>query len=196
MNQVEYFNSLAQEWDVFCKHDTEKIRKILSFLKIETGDKVLDVGTGTGVLVPFLLEKVKESGEILAIDISEKMIEVAKRKLQASNLEFVNGDALSFDLKKDYYDHAVCYSMFPHFQDKRYAIDKLKEYLKVGGKIIICHSQSREAINNLHKNASDVVENDVLPTLEILEGYFIDSGYEVIERVDTDEMFVVIAKKK
>lgn len=195
MNQREFFNSMAEKWDSFCKHDNKKIIEILNLLEIKPSDKVLDVGTGTGILIPFLLERVGKGGEVCAVDISEKMIEVAMKKYAASNLTFKNEDILDCDLNTRYYDKVVCYSMFPHFEDKKKAIEKLRKYLKKNGKLIICHSQSREAINNLHKDSSIVVEKDILPKMEILENYFIGANYKVLKKVDSEEMFVVIAKK-
>lgn len=44
----------------------------------------MDVGTGTGVMIPFYEEKLT-SGSILAVDYSEKMIEVAKKKSPSRN---------------------------------------------------------------------------------------------------------------
>ncbi|EGY80680.1 class I SAM-dependent methyltransferase [Peptoniphilus indolicus] len=195
MNQREFFNSMAEKWDSFCKHDNKKIIEILNLLEIKPSDKVLDVGTGTGILIPFLLERVGKGGEVCAVDISEKMIEVAMKKYAASNLTFKNEDILDCDLNTRYYDKVICYSMFPHFEDKKKAIEKLRKYLNENGKLIICHSQSREAINNLHKDSSIVVEKDILPKMEILENYFIGANYKVLKKVDSEEMFVVIAKK-
>jgi demethylmenaquinone methyltransferase/2-methoxy-6-polyprenyl-1,4-benzoquinol methylase len=82
----------------------------------------LDVGTGTGVLIPFLTGC---TGSVTAIDSAEKMIEAARRKFEGKAVEFVHGDALEYPFEDAPFDHIVCYSVFPHFDDKPLAIARL-----------------------------------------------------------------------
>lgn len=195
MIQKEFFNSMAHKWDTFCKHDMEKVKFILNLLDIKEGSKVLDVGTGTGVLVSSLSNYVGEKGEVIAIDAAEKMIEVAKSKHKFKNVSFVCGDVLEVDLSKDSFDYTICYSVFPHFQDKLETIKTISKLLKSGGKFIICHSQSRDAINNLHKKASEAVAEDNLPEMETIKSYFWQAGMTVINQIDNDDMFVIIGQR-
>lgn len=53
MNQVNFFNSIAKDWDNIIKVDETKINYLLSQIDIKEDDYILDVGTGTGVLIPF-----------------------------------------------------------------------------------------------------------------------------------------------
>ena len=57
MNSREFFNGLAYKWDEMCHHDDKKIRKILDLADIKKESKILDIGTGTGILISYLLEK-------------------------------------------------------------------------------------------------------------------------------------------
>lgn len=195
ITQREFFNSMAEKWDTVCRHDTGKIEYILSLLDIRNGDKILDVGTGTGVLIPFLIAKTGEQGEITAVDVSEKMLEMAKRKYSYGNVAFICTDALNGELPQEYFDFVVCYSVFPHFDDKQSAAAVMSKYLKKGGKFIICHSESRETINNMHKNASEAVSEDNLPDADILAELIERAGMTVLHKIDNEEMFVVIAQK-
>ena len=58
MNRMDFLNSMAGTWDERCRDDQYRINEILDLLPIKQGDTVLDVGTGTGVLVPYLLERI------------------------------------------------------------------------------------------------------------------------------------------
>ncbi|MBS4539406.1 class I SAM-dependent methyltransferase [Clostridium sp. D2Q-11] len=194
--QKDFFNKVAKDWDEICKHDMKKVEFILDLIDIDTGSHILDVGTGTGVLIPSLYQQVTNSGYIKAIDVSEKMIEVARQKNKYENIIFKCGDVLETNEDQNSYDHVICYSMFPHFQSrKREAIVKLSQKLKVGGKLTICHSKSRETINNLHKKAEDTVKEDNLPKMEIIIEYFLEAGLKVVKEIDNEEMFVIIGLK-
>ncbi len=192
--QMEFFNRVAPSWDQRCHHDMGKVESILDLAGIEEGCRILDVGTGTGVLVPSLARRVAETGRVRAVDVAEKMIEVAADNHQYGNVEFECRDALAQE--DAVYDHVICYSMFPHFQDKREAIEKLAGKVKSGGCLMICHSQSRQAINRLHRRVDKAVKNDDLPSMEILKGYFSDSGLSVREEIDDAEMFVIIGERR
>ncbi|SCY76216.1 class I SAM-dependent methyltransferase [Alkaliphilus peptidifermentans] len=194
-SQKEFFNRVANSWDEMCNHDMKKVESILDLVGIQEGSRVLDVGTGTGVLIPSLSQRVTQLGGVKAIDVAEKMIEVAQQKNKYENVDFECGDVLETNGDEDCYDHIICYSMFPHFQRKEKAIEKLSQKLKVGGKLTICHSQSRKAINNLHKRADDSVKEDNLPAIEIVRQYYIGAGMNVIKEVDDEEMFVIIGNR-
>ena len=63
-SQIDFFNSVASTWDETCKHDIDKVERILDLTGIKPGNHILDVGTGTGVLIPSLYKRVGESGRI------------------------------------------------------------------------------------------------------------------------------------
>ncbi|MDG6221602.1 MAG: class I SAM-dependent methyltransferase, partial [Candidatus Thermoplasmatota archaeon] len=114
-----------------CQHNPEKIEKILSLVQVRGHERILDVGTGTGVLIPFY-EKLLSSGTVMALDSSEKMIEVAKNKFPREKhprIEFRVGDVHDMGYSEEF-DMAMCYSCFPHFHDKQQAIGQLARALK------------------------------------------------------------------
>lgn len=193
--QKNFFNSMAEIWDIVCHHNADKIKYILNLLNIKNGSKILDVGTGTGILISFLIEQVGKKGEVTAIDFSNKMIEVAQRKYAYKNVSFICDDVFEVDLPNEYFDFIICYSVFPHFEDKQSAINTLSKYLKNGGMFAIFHSQSREAINNIHKKISEVVADDNLPTIDVIKGYLKNSYLKTVSEIDNEEMFVIIARK-
>ncbi|MDR7871048.1 MAG: methyltransferase domain-containing protein [Tissierellaceae bacterium] len=195
ISQKDFFNSAAKEWDNICKHDTNKIDHIINLLNIQKGSKILDVGTGTGILIPYLREKVGDEGKIIAIDYSDKMLEIAKKKYINDNVFFVYGDILETALPEEYFDFIICYSVFPHFLNKQLAISTMAKFLKTYGKLTICHSQSRKEINNLHKNVSEAVSEDNLPEMNVIKKHLKDSGLNIITDIDNDDMFVIIARK-
>lgn len=195
--QREFFNESAETWDKNVYHDPVKLEKIINALELRQGYKVLDVGSGTGVMIPYLYNKIKNSGIIVALDISEKMISIAEQKHPPStfpNIKFIVQDINEFQLKNEY-EVILCYSCFPHFSNQSYSIKKLVEGLKSEGKLMIAHSQSRKAINNIHKKSKTIVSKDRLPTIKQISKMLINSSLEIVKSIDNDEMFFIIGKK-
>lgn len=161
MNNREFFNSLAYKWDEMCYHDDKKIRKILELSGVEKGSKILDIGTGTGILISYLLEKLP--AKLVGVDISENMIEVARKKYKNEDVKFVVSDIMNFN--EDKYDYIFIYSAYPHFKNKENLFEHLYKLLNENGKVIIAHSQSRDEINHVHSK-SDEVKEDILLSIE------------------------------
>lgn len=195
MNHRDFFNEVADKWDQMCNHDEAKLRYITKMAGISQGDCILDVGTGTGVMIPYIHEMIGDEGEITAIDLAEKMLEVAKQKYPFSNVHFVLGDIYDAYLPKNHFDVIMCYSVFPHFQDKPKVISRMAGLLKPSGRLVIAHSQSRKAINEIHAKSSDSVNNDDLPEADVIEQFMKEAGLEPFLTVDSEEMFIVISKK-
>lgn len=196
MKHREFFNKMADKWDEICHHDTLKLKVITKMAGISKGQTVLDVGTGTGVMLPFIHELIGDEGEVIAIDLAEKMLEVAKEKFSFDNVRFILGDISTVKLPISHFDSVMCYSVFPHFQDKPVTVSRIAGLLKPGGRLVIAHSQSRDAINNLHARSSDTVRRDELPEAATIKKYIKQAELVPILTEDNDEMFVVIGEKK
>ncbi|MDW7661640.1 MAG: class I SAM-dependent methyltransferase [Bacillota bacterium] len=191
----EYFNARAQDWDNTVVHDESKVEHIVNLLQVRASDHILDVGTGTGVLIPHLLKYLDDHGHITAVDVSEKMLEVAESKYSGKNITYRLGDVLEMPMDEKF-DVIICFSVFPHFKENKLkAIGTLSQLLNDGGKLCIAHAQSREAINNLHLKAGDVVKDDRLPKMDILEKSFVDQGLIPECVIDNENHFIILGKK-
>lgn len=190
MNDRVYFNSVAHRWDSMCNHDKDKIKDILDISEIKEGAKILDVATGTGVLVEYLLDKKPE--KIIGIDIAEKMIEVAKKKYSNEEVVFKAMDVM--DYTESGFDYIFIYSAYPHFKDKNRLINHLSKMLNKGGKLVVAHSESRDKINKMHGDKKEF-KNDVL--LSAKDNADIIGKYlEVDKCIDNSEIYYISASKK
>ena len=147
-----YFNSKAEIWDeAIAEKDLERLANMAARLAIQMDSTVLDVGTGTGVFIPFLLEKIGSKGKLFCLDFAEEMLKKARAKNFKGNIRFICADIMNNNLEGSFFDALVCYSSFPHFQDKLAALKEMYRLLKSGGRLFILHTSSREAINKIHK---------------------------------------------
>jgi SAM-dependent methyltransferase len=100
--------------------------------------KVLDVATGTGGFIHFLLEALKEYDEIVGIDTSERsatvFAEVFKDK---PNVRFEKMDAAQIDFPDAAFDMVCMANSLHHMADLGRVLAEMRRVLKPGGHFII-----------------------------------------------------------
>lgn len=190
-----FFNSRANLWDQTVIHNPRRIESLIKLLEIKKGDAVLDVGTGTGVLIPYLLMAAGNDCRITAIDLAENMIEVARAKFSGDEVEFICGDVADYPLPANFFDIVVCYSVFPHFVDPAGVLARLADLLKPGGRLLVCHSESRDTINSRHRELGRDSISRGLPPSPQVAGLFAQAGLQVIAQADTAELYYVLGLK-
>jgi ubiquinone/menaquinone biosynthesis C-methylase UbiE len=194
--QKDFFNEKAVVWDEITVHNLEKIHYITELLRIHSGDRILDIGTGTGIMIPFY-ENYLVDGSVVAVDYSKKMIEIARSKYPKDAhpmVSFIVSDV--YDLKYDSkFDLVVCYSSFPHFIDQPLAIKILSKALRKGGRLVVAHSDSRRKINGIHINGGIEIANDFLPCMEVLKHMMEKSRLAVTFERDDESYFICLATK-
>jgi ubiquinone/menaquinone biosynthesis C-methylase UbiE len=88
-------------------------KRLVELAKLQSGQKVLDIATGTGTAAIAIANQVGSTGKIVGIDLAPEMLEQAQQKISAAgiaNIELRQEDAekLSFDDKS--FDAAICAS--------------------------------------------------------------------------------------
>lgn len=194
-NQKGFFNEKAGTWDDMTVHDLDKVRYITELLGIRGDDRILDIGTGTGVMIPFY-EGDLVDGTVVAVDYSEKMIEMARSKYpeEKHKVSYLVSDL--YDLRFDEeFDLVVCYSCFPHFVDQPLAIEILSRAMRKGGRLVVAHSDSAKRINGVHMNGGVEISDDFLPSMERLKRMMGVNGLKVSFERDDESFFICIAGK-
>ncbi len=191
----DYFNRMANRWDeTSSEKDGQKLQQMIQDWNIPTGAAVLDVGTGTGVLLPFLWAKMCESGNLVALDFAEVMLETAKAKKLSGNIEYVCADIVSVPKPDASFDVVVCYSCFPHFRDKLKSLREISRLLKNGGSLFICHTSSRVKINSVHRQVAALCQ-DLIPEAEEMRQLLMAAGFTDIQIRDAETGYLATAKK-
>lgn len=190
-----FFNQRAANWDeIAAERDEAKLALMAARLNIKRGATVLDVGTGTGVFLPFLLSKVGSDGRIFALDIAEEMLQKARAKGFDGNIVYLISDVAKIPLPDEIFGGVVCYSSFPHFQDKSKALVEINRVIKSGGYLFICHTSSRESISEIHRGVPELV-NDFIPDEEEMRAMLSEAGFGDIRIEDNTEDYLCQARK-
>lgn len=195
MSKEQFFNERAENWDEISRNDMTKVDILTRLLLIQEHDTVLDVGTGTGVLLP-VLSRYTGGKNITAIDIAEDMIRVARRKFEGLGCSFILGDAVTHPFRPESFDVISCYSVFPHIDDKPRMIKNLMTALKTGGLLAILHSCSKERINGVHVHAHHDVSMDSLPPAGMVADLMRKLGMKLEVVIDNSEMYAVCARRR
>lgn len=187
-----FFDSHAETWDSHIRpKDISNIEQIIKYANLSNRDKILDVGTGTGVLIPFL----KKSGvkHITAVDFSEGMTKVFKRKFNDVDVHNADYEQKYFD--KNSFSKIIIFNTFPHFSNYEKVFQLSYEYLMSKGTLIIAHSMSRKELNQIHKDAGKEVEKDVLISDDEFTKLYSESGFLNVKIISNKLFFASGIKK-
>lgn len=164
MSKKKYFDLHANKWDeLYDQNELAALSDLIRRFQIRKGDWVLDVGTGTGILLPYLNRLTGKEGKLFALDFSSEMLSVAESKLPHSGIEFINSDAENMPFEDEIFDRVICFACFPHFRNQSKSLQEMSRVLKKGGKLFIAHLLSSQEIKERHFNAKEEVKDDVLP---------------------------------
>jgi len=195
-NRKQFFDMQAEKWDSYIpKNFVKKIeRVIMPYLNIKKSGRILDVGSGTGILLPLLRKKASRKAEIIALDYSAKMLQKAREKY-GDDFKYVRANAENTPFKNNYFNTVICFSVFPHFNNKKRALKELYRVLRKNGELIIAHADSRKVINLRHKSIKGPVHGDCLPKNDEMIKMLTQTGFKDIKIYEGRNYYVVIANK-
>ena len=189
MNQKikDYFDKIADRYD----HPfNPRIDQLLDNLDFTNAKRILDLGAGQGVISSRLYER--SGAEIIAMDLSKRMCEIAKEHHSNPHIHIVNADF--YDYEDDQFDMIICFDAYPHFLNDKEFAKKANQLLRSGGTLAILHDIGRGELNVHHqKTAGNVSRLLKEPALEfaIFQDYFTP----LILKED-ENSYRIIAKKK
>jgi ubiquinone/menaquinone biosynthesis C-methylase UbiE len=109
---------------------------------IGSGDHVLDVACGTGVLAREASKRVGPEGSVTGLDLNEGMLAVAKRV--QPDVDWRQGDAAALPFEDGYYDVVVSQFALMYFPERVAALREMWRVLKPGGRLAVASWASFE----------------------------------------------------
>lgn len=111
--------------------------QLVGFAAVRDGDRVLDVGTGTGALAAALVETSRAS-EIVGIDPSEGFIAYARQNTQSPRAHFQVGDAQAIGYPDASFDHTMSLLVMNFIPDHEKAIAEMRRVTRRSGTVSAC----------------------------------------------------------
>lgn len=134
----DYFSRYADTYDRQGRQKSACVNWITERI-VERVDKegaVIDIGTGTGWLLSKITKKYPDSF-VVGIDVSRKMIKIARKKLNGGKMHFVVSPAEHMPFKNGTFDFVVSLLVWEHVSEQDKVIRKIFSMLKPGGKFIL-----------------------------------------------------------
>jgi demethylmenaquinone methyltransferase / 2-methoxy-6-polyprenyl-1,4-benzoquinol methylase len=111
-------------------------RRAADLADLSPGDRALDVATGTGDLALELATRVAPGGEVVGMDFSERMLELARAKAGAL-VRFESGNALALDYADGEFDAATVGFGARNFSDLGRGLSEMARVVRPGGRVVV-----------------------------------------------------------
>ncbi len=144
---IKIYDRWGRIYDVFFKWIFSEGRNVaVDMLDLKPGERLLEVGVGTGLSLPLYSRR----ANIVGIDISPKMLEKASDKVAKNNLKNVElqvMDAQAMDFPDNSFDCVTACYVVTAAPDPHKVVSEIRRVCKPGGRIVfINHFKSHNAV--------------------------------------------------
>ena len=165
-------------------------RKVLEVLQPQPSERVVDIGSGPGVLAAEIASVVGASGQVCGIDVSESMLARARIRCAGQPwVEFRHGDATKLPYGEGVFDAAVTTQVLEYVHDMAAALAELHRILRPGGRVLISdldwdsivwHSTDRTRMTRILAAWDEHLADPYLP--QTLSSKLRQAGFEIRKR--------------
>ena len=166
----------------------ERLEKIVEYGKISKGDTVLDVGSGTGILISII--KKYEPRWIYACDLSAAMLDQLNSK-KYPDVETIVADVRDLRLPASSIDVVFINACYGNIVDKPGAFSNLSKMMKPQGRMVISHPLGKSFVRSMRERASFPL--DAFPEKPEAEILFRPFGFEIETFIDEPKLYILVA---
>ena len=132
---IDFFNSRTS-YDFEGRGHPENAKRLLEYVTVRSGQTILDLCTGTGLIAIPAAKAVGQNGSVTGVDMSSGMLAQGTAKIKAQgikNLELIEADVETIDFNNEQFDVIFCGSALVYISDIPALLDKCYRWLKPGG---------------------------------------------------------------
>ena len=181
----------------YATEDQPKIARLLNAAEIDPGARLLEPGCGTGRLTVMLANAAGLHGRVVALDISERMIEACRARLDGHPHVILHHAAIEdFPFEPETFDAIVCHQVVPHFDDVGAVFAHLAPALRQGGRLLVVHFIGAARVNAVHQAATNpILHHDLLPPTGEMAELLRVAGLTVDWEVEDNLGYLVRARR-
>jgi len=165
-----HFDELASRWDQLPgpADPWPRVARFVERASRAQASRILDVGCGTGILLPYLLQACPLATCVVELDFAEDMLRENARKVPDRRVARLCADAQTLPFPDEHFDLAVCFGVLPHLVDLKAALEELLRVLRPSGGLAVGHLMGSAELNAFHRLLGGPVVSDTLPPAESL----------------------------
>ena len=172
-------------WLAFFGKEQVFREKVLDLAHLTIGERVLDVGCGTGTLAIAAKRRLGPIGDVQGVDASPEMIARAQRKSRKARVEllFRNALAEALPFPDSQFDVVLSSVMLHHLPRKARLLcaKEIRRVLRPGGRVLAVDfegmaNEKRTFLSHFHRPHGHVTKNDIISLLSEAGLNTIESG--------------------
>jgi len=166
----------------------ESVPLLLRYLDIKPGQRIVDVGCGTGHLTRLVAQGLEGRGEVVGIDRNEQLLRQGRKLAREAGLQrlvsFREDDVTKMKLDDDFADRVICQTVMWTMRDPRDALREMIRICKPGGMVGTVEA-STDSINIFYPDDPRLTElqraywKHEAKGFEKLEGFDRNVGYRI-----------------
>ena len=145
-----FFAPRAAKWEQRFPDDDPAYAAAVAEVSLHSGQTAVDVGCGTGRVLPHLRAAVGPDGQVLGVDLTPEMLATARGYGRHGHALLVLADARHLPLPNGSVDGAFAAGLLPHLPDPGRGLTELARVIRPGGRLALFHPSGRAALAARH----------------------------------------------